>query len=342
MSAREITGLSQENLAELGSKPVNAAANAEMPVNAETVNKKPTLKELLPQGYPRLLVHGTSVENAATILTQGLAGGTTSANIGDSLNSRFFRKLGGRLVIMKYQEDDFQTNTEPKEFRPYGFYSIQKKSDTRVHVVFDYIGTDGDAGSGSVTSDVCIPPEELQIVSLNSEQFNFLQNVGAVITASDSWLLGQTDENRALRYQAKLQEFPGWDVIPASEGDPSGRGGDNYRKFFRQKEISELLQLQPTDFADFETYQQKLLELYPTEEALTKHLSISFPGELTMVGGGLTLDSRTVVKTLIRQMYQNLVVSRLTKKLKGDINPEPRLLFPDGEDAAGLRRLKQG
>lgn len=111
--------------------------------------------------------------------------------------------------------------------------------------------------------------------------------------------------------------------------------------FFRQQEIGELLQFQPSDFVDFESYQRKLHELYPTEQDLVEHLFLSFPGELEVTGGGLTIDSNTTVKTLLRQMIQRTIVSAVCRELLEDVNDRSRVLYPDGEDAVGLRRLDQ-
>lgn len=341
MSNGEVSGLSQEDLADQGALSSQAPLISEVPTVVEAPNKKPTLKELLPPGYPRLLFHGTSTENAVKISTQGLALGTVTTNAADSLTDRFFRRSGGQLVIMEYKEDDFQTNTQPNQFNPYRYFEIKKQSMTPVRVEYDYVDTDQAAGSGEISSNECIPSDELRIVSLNPEQAQFLQNVNGLITAEDSWLFGQTDEQRALRYKARLQDFPGWDFIPASEGDSSGKGGDNYKKYFRQQEIGELLQFEPSDFMDFHTYQSKLHELYPTEHQLVERLASLFPGNLEGSGGGLSIDSQTIVTNLLRQMIQCTVVTAVCKVLREDVDTMPRLLYPDGEDAVGLRRLEQ-
>ncbi len=341
MSNGEVSGLSQKDLANQGVAPNRAPVTTEFPAAVEAPNQKPTLQELLPPGYPRLLFHGTSTENAVKISTQGLVLGTVTTNAADSLTDRFFRRIGGQLVIMEYKEEDFQTNTQPNQFNPYRYFEIKKKSITPVHVEYDYVDTDQAAGSGEISSNECIPSEELRIVSLNPEQARFLQNVNGLLTAEDSWLFGQTDEQRAFRYKAKLQQFPGRDFVPASEGDHSGRGGDNYIKYFRQQKIGELLQFQPSDFVGFESYQRKLHELYPTEQQLVERLALSFPGDLEVAGGGFTIDSQTIVTTLLRQMIQCTVVTAVCKALKGEVDAMPRILYPDGEDAAGLKRLQK-
>lgn len=341
MSNGEVSGLSQKDLDDQGALSSQAPLISEVPTVVEAPNKKPTLKELLPPGYPQLLVHGTSSENAAKILTQGLSRGTLSTNVVDSLDSRFFREGGGRLIVTRYHEAHFQTKSRPQDYAPFRYYQIARRAPQSQMIDYDRIDTDNIGSSEQAQSTVSIPPEELEIVRVSDEQVQFFFNVLDAVMPDTYRLLRYVDGVRMLGYEAKLSEATDDQLMFDVEEDPSDRSDIDFIIFCRQRDIGKMLQLPLTAFVDFETYQRELHKLYPSEDALIEHLISIFPGKLESESGSLTPDSKEVVKMLIRQIIQFVVVSTLREMLLENSVLTSRVLYPDGEDAVGLRRLEQ-
>ena len=177
---------------------------------------------------------------------------------------------------MKYQEDDFQTNTEPKEFRPYGFYSIQKSQipvytlclTILVQMVMQVL----------VLSLRCLYPSrrtpKLFLWTLSSSIFYKM--------------LGQLSQQViAGFFRDKQMRIERWDIKPSCKNFLVGmwsllaratpaEGGDNYRKFFSTKKRLGIASASTDRFCGLWDLSAKNFELYPTEEALTKHLLYLF------------------------------------------------------------------
>ena len=317
-------------------------------------DKAPVIEQYLPRNYPRLLFHGTAKGNSDSIRTQGLAKGTLTTDVGESLDERFYRKDSeGRLLIARYAPALFTTHDE---LYPYLRYEIKEGTGETQRIVYTNIDTDGTTFSSEQTTSRNIAPENIGSVAIDEEQAEYLDLMSKVISGSTR-ILGSFDEKSLQRVADMLRKHN----LPDSAAGRSGEGitmsmvleeglqdgADlDYRTHLYQKMLAPILGIDIEDFKDFDSLQEAVSTHFHSEEDFLERVVKMFPkaSEAAHIfqwdWNNLAIDDETIAKDIIRQQYQRKAIDNVKGILKG-YSPVQFIEFAQSESTKGLHKLMQ-
>ena len=319
------------------------------------VKDKPRLIDrYLPAGFPQLLFQGTSLDNARGAQRDGLGAGSLSSWLWDCLNSRFYRKENGRLLVAIYNPDVFITEDVGSKANPYQYYTIREKTGPSRLISYSNVDTDGVASSSDAPkerTDRYVDPRQMGSLELSSQQREYLDLISSMLSYSKYSLLGSFDERELRKVAAMLRKYN----LPDSAAGVAGggvtmqmtidahldEGADyHYRLAMRQNELAKIFGLQATDFKDLETLRQAIDTDFSDEELFLDKAVSQFPGQLQWDWNNIGLEDREVVKTIIRQLYQKEIVDRIKAQLM-NLEIQSETLMLKGKSREGLDRLQQ-
>jgi hypothetical protein len=113
-----------------------------------------------------------------------------------------------------------------------------------------------------------------------------------------------------------------------------------YRIYYRQKQMASILGLELSDFASLPALQKALREKIGNEEEVINRLAENYPGSIQWNWKNLQMDDRTVLRHIIRQLYQYEIMGN-TKVLYQYGETQDDFLLLDGESTRGYERLIQ-
>lgn len=308
------------------------------------------IEKYLPQGFPQLLLHGTSRDNATRVQTDGLGDGTVSTYLYDCLDSRFYRANEGRLIVISYSADTFQTDDLDSKLQPYQYYFIRENTGPQREIVSTSIDTDGvSRGQKRYRTTCFVDPQQMGTLQFTEEQREYLSLMADLINFTGSFL-GNFDEQELSKVAAMLRKHN----LPDSAAGVAGAGTTvymereaglkehdsmNYRFAIMQRRLAKLLGVPVETFSDLNTLQQVINQTFPNEELFFDKVSSQFPGNVKWDWKNIKMSDKEIITGIIRQLYQKSIIDN-TKNLLMGYETIAKLTLK-GKSTEGLNRLRQ-
>lgn len=308
------------------------------------------IEKYLPQGFPQLLFHGTSRDNATRIQTDGPGDGTVSSWLYDCLDSRFYRANEGRLIVISYSADTFQTDDLGSKLPPYQYYFIRESTGPQREIVSESIDTDGvSTGQKRYRTTCFVDPQQMGALQFIEEQREYLDLMGNLLNFTGNFL-GNFDERELSKVATMLRKHnlpdsaagvagAGTTVGMEQEAGLKGHESLHYRFAIIQRQLAKLLGIPVEAFADLNTLQQVIDQTFPDEELFFDKVSSQFPGNVKWDWKNIKMSDKEILAGIIRQLYQKSIIDN-TKSLLMGYETTAKLTLK-GKSTEGLNRLRQ-
>lgn len=303
------------------------------------------IESYFPRDYPKLLFQGTSRDNSKRAREQGLGGGSLSSRILTSLDSRFYRKEDGALLVMPYDPNTFLTqNEETRGKSPFYYYRIRPKTGPERKVKFTSLDTDGiSAGGLEAVTDRYVDPKNIGSLTITADQINFLGYFDAILFGHyiKDLLPERQEQTIRLLVRAGLdpRNLKGITMQDESRAGIAPEASFNLQQFQKQQELAVLLGIKREDFSDWNTFQKSMDQQFPTEDIFLDRVLSQFPGKLKWQWKNLQMDDKDIIRQAALQIYQTGIINKIYDTQEG--YQRKSYMFRQGESAQGYFELQK-